>query len=108
MGFNMQKLMKQAQKMQDDMAKLQEELGEMMVEGVAGGGMVKAVVNGQQELLSLSIAAEVIDPEEKEMLEDLVTAAIKEALRLSKELQTEEMQKITGGMGLPGMPGGLF
>jgi len=101
-------LMKQAQKMQDDMAQLQEELGEMTVEGVAGGGMVKALVNGQQELLSLSIAAEVIDPEEKEMLEDLVIAAVKEALRLSKELQAEEMQKITGGMGLPGMPGGLF
>ena len=94
--------------MQDDMAQLQEELGEMTVEGVAGGGMVKALVNGQQELLSLSIAAEVIDPEEKEMLEDLVIAAVKEALRLSKELQAEEMQKITGGMGLPGMPGGLF
>ena len=102
MGFNMQKLMKQAQKMQADMAKKQEELKDITVEGSAGGGMVKAVVNCRQELISLSIAPEIVDPEDVELLEDMVVAAVKEALALSQERSSQELQKITGGMNLPG------
>lgn len=106
MGFgNMQKLMKQAQKMQSDMAKLQEELKDMTVEAAAGGGMVQAVANGKQEILSIKINPEIVDPEDVEMLEDMVLAAVKEALRLSQEMASAEMQKITGGMNIPG---GLF
>ena len=99
MGFNMQKLMKQAQKMQADMAK---ELKDITVEGSAGGGMVKAVVNCRQELISLTIAPEIVDPEDVELLEDMVVAAVKEALALSQERSAQELQKITGGMNLPG------
>ncbi len=106
MGFgNMQKLMKQAQKMQSDMAKLQEDLVDMTVEATAGGGMVQAVANGKQDILSIKINPEIVDPEDVEMLEDMVLAAVKEALRLSQELAANEMQKITGGMK---MPGGMF
>ena len=105
MGFNMQKLMKQAQKMQADMAKAQEALAEMTVEGQSGGGMVKAVVNCRQEMVALTIDPSVVDPEDVELLEDMVLAAVKEALNLSQEKAAEEMQKISGGMNLPG---GLF
>lgn len=91
--------------MQADMARAQEELKDKTVEGVSGGGMVKAVVNCRQELLSLSIDPSVVDAEDVEMLEDLVMAAVKEALRLSQETAAEEMQKLTGGMNLPG---GMF
>jgi DNA-binding YbaB/EbfC family protein len=108
MGFNMQKLMKQAQKMQNDVARVQEELKEKQVEGIAGGGVVRAVANGAQEIISISIALEVIDPEDKEMLEDLVLAAVREALTAAKDLAAQEMGRITGGMGLPGGMGGLF
>ena len=105
MGFNMQKLMKQAQKMQSEMAKAQESLAEMTVEGESGGGMVKVVVNGCQQIVSVKINPEIVDPEDVEMLEDLVLAAVKEGVRLSQEMANETMQKITGGMGLPN---GLF
>jgi DNA-binding YbaB/EbfC family protein len=105
MGFNMQKLMKQAQKMQADVARVQEGLKEKQVEGVSGGGMVRVLANGAQEITSISIDPEVIDPEDKEMLEDLVLAAVREALNVSRELAAEEMGKVTGGMGLPG---GMF
>ena len=105
MGFNMQKLMKQAQKMQNDVARIQEELKEKQVEGLAGGGVVRVVANGAQDIISISIDPEVIDPEEKEMLEDLVLAALREALSASRNLAAEEMGKVTGGMGLPG---GMF
>lgn len=104
MGFNMQKLMKQAQKMQNDMARTQEELKNLQVEGVSGGGMVKVVANGAQEVLSISIDPQIVDPEDVEMLEDLVLAAIKDALTASHEMASQEMAKVTGGMGgLPGM-----
>ena len=99
---NMQKLMKQAQKMQADMAKLQEDLKDMTVEAAAGGGMVQAVANGKQDILSIKINPEIVDPEDVEMLEDMVLAAVKEALRLSQEMAGAEMQKITGGMKMPG------
>ncbi len=101
-GGNMQKMLKQAQKMQADMARLQEELKTMLVEAEAGGGMVKAVANGSQELMKIEINKEVVDPEDVEMLEDLILAAVNEALRKSAELSAGEMAKITKGMNLPG------
>ena len=105
MGFNMQKLMKQAQKMQQDMAKIQEELRNTEVEGVSGGGMVKVVANGGSEILSIAIDPEIIDPDDAEMLEDLVLAAVKDALAAAAALSAEKMGSVTGGMGLPG---GMF
>jgi len=107
MGFNMQKLMKQAQKMQNDVARVTEELKEKQVEGVSGGGMVRALANGAQEIIAIAINAEVIDPDDKEMLEDLVLAAVREALNASRQLAEQEMGKVTGGMG-KGLPGGMF
>ncbi|MGI6067039.1 MAG: YbaB/EbfC family nucleoid-associated protein [Bacillota bacterium] len=105
MGFggNMQKMMKQVQKMQSDMARLQEELAGRTVEASSGGGMVTAVVNGKQEIMSIKIKPEVVDPEDVEMLEDLLVAAVKEALRKSQDMVSEEMNKITGGLKIPGM-----
>ena len=99
---NMNAMMKQAQKMQMELARAQEEIQDMTFEASAGGGMVKAVVNCRQELISLSIAPEIVDPEDVELLEDMVVAAVKEALALSQERSAQELQKITGGMNLPG------
>ncbi|MEW6725259.1 MAG: YbaB/EbfC family nucleoid-associated protein [Bacillota bacterium] len=99
----MNKLMKQVQKMQSDMAKLQEELAERTTEGTAGGGMVTAMVNGKNELLELKINPEVVDPEEIDMLQDLIIAAVNDALRRSQEMVSEEMAKISGGMKIPGL-----
>ncbi len=99
----MQSLMRQVQKMQKKMAKLQEELGEKTVEATVGGGMVTAVVNGRQELVSIKIDPEVVNPEDVEMLEDLIVAAVNEALRRSQEMVQEEMAKITGGLKIPGL-----
>ncbi len=96
-------LMKQAQKMQSQMAKIQEEMSGKTVEASAGGGMVKAVANGKQELVSVSIEKEVVDPEDVEMLQDLLVAAVNEALKKSQEMMAEEMSKITGGLPIPGM-----
>ncbi len=104
MGFNMQKLMKQAQKMQNDMAKVQEELKTLEVEGVSGGGMVRVIANGSQEILSIAIDPQIVDPEDVEMLEDLVLAAVKDALSAAQAMAAEKMSKVTGAMGgLPGM-----
>ncbi|MDD2220616.1 MAG: YbaB/EbfC family nucleoid-associated protein [Clostridia bacterium] len=99
--MNMQKLMQQAQKMQAKMASMQEELAQRTVDGTAGGGMVKATVNGQRDLLGITIDPEVIDPDDIEMLEDLIVAAVNDAMRAATEMAAAEMQKITGGMGLP-------
>jgi DNA-binding YbaB/EbfC family protein len=96
-------IMKQAQMMQQKMAKLQEELAERTIEATAGGGMVTAVANGKQQIVSLKIEKEVVDPEDIEMLQDLVMAAANEALKKSQEMMQEEMGKITGGFNLPGM-----
>ena len=96
-------IMKQAQQMQQKMARMQEELGERQVEASAGGGMVTAVVNGKQQLLSLQIEQSVVDPEDVEMLQDLVVAAVNEALKKSQEMMQQEMAKITGGMNIPGL-----
>ena len=97
----MQKLMKQAQKMQNDMAKAQEKLKEMKVEGVAGGGMVKVVATGGNEIVDIQINPEVVDPEDVEMLQDLILAAINEAMKNASELASSEMSKVTGGIKMP-------
>ena len=100
-GFNMNALMKQSQKMQQDMQKLQEELENREFEASAGGGAVKAVVSHKQ-VKSLTIAPEAVDPDDAEMLADLVMAAVNEALAQCEETTTREMQRLTGGMqGLP-------
>jgi DNA-binding YbaB/EbfC family protein len=96
-------LMKQAQKMQSQMAKIQEEMASRTVEASAGGGMVTAVANGKQEILSVRIEKEVVDPEDVEMLQDLLVAAVNEALKKSQEMVSEEMSKITGGLQIPGL-----
>lgn len=104
MSMKMDKILKQAQKMQAQMLQMQEELAKVTVEGAAGGGMVRAVANAQGEVLSVKIAPEVVDPQEIDMLEDLVLAAVNEALRLGKEKANRQMEQVTGGMGLS-MPG---
>lgn len=96
-------IMKQAQQMQQKIARLQQELEGREVEATAGGGMVTAVVNGKQQLLNLKIEKEAVDPEDVEMLEDLVTAAVNEAIKQSQEMMQQEMGKVTGGMNLPGL-----
>ncbi len=93
-------MMKQVQKMQADMLAAQQALATMEVEGSAGGGMVKAVVTGSGELRSVSISPDVVDPDDIEMLEDLVVAAVTEAMRASQELQSEQMGPVTGGLDL--------
>lgn len=100
---NFQNLMKQAQKIQSQVSKMQDELADRRVEATAGGGMVTAIVNGQQELVGVKIDPVVVDPDDVEMLEDLVVAAVSEALSLANEMASEEMKKLTGGMPLPGM-----
>jgi len=102
---NMGQLLKQAQKFQAQMSKLQEELGEQTVEASSGGGMVTVVVNGKQELLSIHIEPEVVDPKDIEMLQDLVLAAVNDAMSRAKEMMNEGMGKLTKGMNIPGMPG---
>lgn len=96
-------IMKQAQQMQQKIARLQQELEGREIEATAGGGMVTAVVNGKQQLLSVKIEQAVVDPDDVEMLEDLVMAAINEALKQSQEMMQQEMGKVTGGMNLPGL-----
>ena len=100
---NMQAVLKQAQKMQDDMAAKQEELEGREYEISAGGGVVNVKINGKKEILSVKIAPEVVDPDDVETLEDLVTAAVNEAIKTVESVSSEEMQKITGNIGLPGM-----
>ena len=102
---NMGQLMKQAQKFQSKMGKLQEELGEKTVEASAGGGMISVVANGKQELISIKIDREVVDPEDVEMLEDLVMAAANDALTQARDMMNEAMGQLTKGMNIPGMPG---
>lgn len=101
--MNIQQMMKQAQQMQAKMASLQNELAEREVEASAGGGAVKVKVNGKQELLSIKIATEAVDPSDVETLETLVLTAVNQAMKESQEMVTSAMSKITGGMNLPGM-----
>ncbi|MFW6035415.1 MAG: YbaB/EbfC family nucleoid-associated protein [Halothermotrichaceae bacterium] len=101
--MNMNKLMKQAQQMQAKMAKMQEELEDKTVEASAGGGVVKVVVNGKQELLDIKIDPDAVDPDDVEMLEDLILAAVNEGMREVSDMVNEKMGKLTGGMNIPGM-----
>ena len=100
---NLTGMMKQAQKLQARMVEMQAELGNRTVSAQAGGGMVEAVVNGRQELVSLRIDPEVVVAEDVEMLQDLIQAAINEALNRSREMMATEMSKLTGGMQIPGL-----
>ena len=101
MKGGMGKILKQVQKAQAQMAKMQEQLGEKTVESSSGGGAVRAEVNGHKELLSLQIDPEVLSEENREMLEDLILAAVNEALKKVDEMINAEMQKLTGGLNLP-------
>ena len=102
-GMNMNNLMKQAQKMQRQMAEMQEQLANKTLEVSSGGGAIKVTVNGEKQLLGLTISPEVVDPDDVEMLQDLVISAVNEALRQMDESVNSQMSKITGGMNLPGM-----
>ena len=103
-GMNQMQMMKQAQKMQQDLLKMQEEMQTKEYEATAGGGVVTAVVNGQKELLRISIDPEAVDPEDVEMLQDMVVAAVNEAMRKAEAEAAQNMSKLTGGLNL----GGLF
>jgi DNA-binding YbaB/EbfC family protein len=104
MGFgNPQKLMRQMQKMQADMARVQESLGDMTVETTAGGGAVRCVMNCKQEVRDLGIEPELLNPEEVEMLQDLLIVAFNEASRLAQEKAAAEMSKVTGNVKIPGL-----
>lgn len=100
---NVNKMMKQVQQMQANMEKLQEEMAERTVEATAGGGMVTVVVSGKQQVKAITIKPEAVDPEDVEMLQDLVLAAVNEGLRKAAEMSAAEMAKLTGGLKLPGM-----
>ena len=100
---NLGKLLKEAGKIREQISRIQEELSNRRVEATAGGGMVKAVVNGNQEIVSLQIEKEVVDPEDVEMLESLIIAAVNEAIRKSRQMLMEELTKITGGLPIPGI-----
>jgi len=97
------KMMKQAQQLQSKMLKLQEEMADKTVETTSGGGMVKVVANGKQQVLSVQIEKEVVDPDDVEMLQDLILAAVNDALSKAQEMVQGEMSKLTGGLNLPGM-----
>jgi DNA-binding YbaB/EbfC family protein len=95
--------LRQAQELQARLAKAQEELGEMTTEVSSGGGAIKVVIDGHQKVRSISISPEVIDPEDVEMLEDMVLAAVNEAIAKSQELAASRLNSLTGGMKIPGM-----
>jgi len=101
-GRQQMDMMRQAQKMQEDMLRMQEELEAQTYEATAGGGMVKAVVSGKKELTTLTIDPEAVDPEDVEMLQDMVVAAVNEAMRASEAAATEQMNSLTGGLNLGG------
>ena len=101
-GGNMGNMMKQMQKMQKQMEDMQAELDVKEVEASSGGGAVKVTVNGKKEVLNIVIEESVVDPEDIEMLQDLVMAAVNEALRKAEDMMTNEMKKVTGGMNIPG------
>ncbi|MGG0825077.1 YbaB/EbfC family nucleoid-associated protein [Paenibacillus turicensis] len=100
---NMNQMMKQVKKMQEQMLKAQEELGEKVIDGSAGGGVVTVQVNGHKKVISLNIKPEVVDPDDIEMLQDLVLTAVNDALNKAEELANQDMGKFTGGMKIPGL-----
>ena len=101
--MGMANLQRMAQQMQQEMARVQGELEEAQVDGSAGGGVVKAVVTGKQELVSITIDPDAVDPSDVEMLQDLIVAAVNDALRASRELAEQKMAAVTGGLQIPGM-----
>ena len=103
-GMNMNNLMKQAQKMQQDLLKMQQEMEEKQYEATAGGGVITAVVSGKRELVRVTIDPEAVDPDDVEMLQDMVVAAVNEAMRKAEADSAQNMSKLTGGLNL----GGLF
>ena len=105
MAKGMGDMIKQVQKRQQKLAELQDELENLTVEGTSGGGMVRVVANGKGELTQIKIEPQAVDPNDIEMLEDLVLAAVNQAKEKSAELQQERMAKLTGGLNIPGMPG---
>jgi DNA-binding YbaB/EbfC family protein len=102
-NMKMDKMLKQVQRMQAQMTLAQEELANEVVEGASGGGMVTAKANGHGDVISISISKEVVDPEDVEMLEDLVLSAVRESIRLGRELAEKRMGGLTGGMNIPGL-----
>ena len=102
-GMNMNNLVKQAQKMQKQMAAMQEELNEKTLEMTSGGGAVKVVISGKKEIKELKINPDVVDPDDVEMLEDLIAAAVNEAERVVDEASEKEMGALTGGLNIPGL-----
>ena len=100
---NMNAMLRQAQKMQEDMAALQAELEEREYDVSAGGGMVQVKINGKREILSIDVTPDIVDPDDVEMLEDILVAAVNEAIKRVDSTTEEEMQKITGGLGMPGL-----
>lgn len=98
-GGNMQQLMRQAQKMQQEVARVQEEVGNTDFEASVGGGVVKVTVNGAKEFKSITIAPEVVDPDDIEMLQDLILSAVNEAMHVAEDAMEKEMNRVTGGMG---------
>jgi len=102
-GGNMANLMKQAEKMQKDMQKMQGDLEERLVDASSGGGAVSVIVTGKKEVKEIKIKPEAVDPDDVEMLQDLILAAVNEGLRKADDMVASEMKKITGGMGMPGL-----
>ncbi len=102
-GMNMNNLMKQAQKMQKQMEEMQSSLSDKTLEVTSGGGAVKIVISGKKEIKEINISKDVVDPDDVEMLQDLIMSAVNEAVRQAEELSNSEMAKITGGMGMPGL-----
>ncbi len=103
----MKQAQKQAQKMQKQMEEIQNDLKERVIEASSGGGMVTVHMNGKQEILSIKIDPEVVDPKDVQMLEDLIVSAVSQAFKKSQELYQSEMGKLTGGLNIPGLPGML-
>ena len=102
-GKNQMQMMKQAQKMQQDLLKMQQEMEEKQYEATAGGGVITAVVSGKRELVRVTIDPEAVDPDDVEMLQDLLIAAVNEGMRQVDAVVEQEMSKITGGLGIPGL-----
>ncbi|CAM3409019.1 YbaB/EbfC family nucleoid-associated protein [Marinicrinis lubricantis] len=103
MKGNMNQMMKQVKKMQEQMMKAQEELGNKTVEGTAGGGVVTATVNGHKKLVNIEIKPEAVDPDDVEMLQDLILAAVNDAMTQADEMASQDLGKFTGGMNIPGL-----
>lgn len=103
-GMNMQEMMKQARKMQEQLAQAQESMKDVTIDASAGGGMVKATVNGDLELVSIQIDPDTLDPEDVDLLQDMIVAAVNEAIRGVSEVASKQMSSITGGLNIPGMP----